>query len=129
LTHPFKLKELANLCAGSGEFMVTLTLLYDMDEDVEKEGELEAEIQRFERWAEAVRPKLTDPNYEPEYQELRLAVRVLGIRATIYPTQGDWPFRCDIVATVPEIAKKLDCFNACGQAMFQKITFYQRIVK
>jgi len=25
LTHPFKLKELANLCAGSGEFMVTLT--------------------------------------------------------------------------------------------------------
>jgi len=92
-------------------------LLYDMDEDVEKEGELEAEIQRFERWAEAVRPKLTDPNYEPEYQELRLVVRVLGIRATIYPTQGDWPFRCDIVATVPEIAKKLDCFNACGSAM------------
>jgi hypothetical protein len=92
-------------------------LLSDMDEDVEKEQALEEEIQRFEKWAEAVRPKLTDPTYEPTYQELRLAVRVLGIRATIFPTQGDWPVRCDIVVTIPEIAKKLDCFMADGSAI------------
>jgi DNA invertase Pin-like site-specific DNA recombinase len=92
-------------------------LLYDMDGDQEKETALEEEIQRFEKWAEAVRPNLTDPTYEPTYQELRLAIRILGIRAIIYPTQGDWPFRCDVVATVPEIAKKLNCFMDSGSAM------------
>jgi DNA invertase Pin-like site-specific DNA recombinase len=92
-------------------------LLLDLDDDAEKEADLEKEIQRFETWAEAVRPKLADPTYEPGYQELRLAIRILGIRAIIYPTQGDWPFRCAIDITVPEIMKKLDCFNADGSAM------------
>ncbi len=92
-------------------------LLYDLDDTQEKEAALEAEIQRFEAWAEAVRPKLTDPTYTPEYQELRLAIRVLGIKAIIYPTQGDWPFRCAIDITIPEVMKKMDCFMADGSAM------------
>jgi len=92
-------------------------LLHDLDDDAEKEAALEEEIQRFEQWAEGVRPKLADPSYEPSYQELRLAIRVLGIKAIIYPTKGDWPFRCAIDITVPEVMKKLDCFNADGSAM------------
>ena len=92
-------------------------LLFDLDDASEKEAELEAEIERFERWAEQVRPKLTDPNYEPEYAELRLAIRILGIQAIIYPTQGEWPFRCAIDITVPEVMKKVDCFKADGSAM------------
>jgi DNA invertase Pin-like site-specific DNA recombinase len=92
-------------------------LLQDMDNSDEKEAALESEIVRFEHWAEQVRPKLINLSYQPEYEELRLAIRVLGIKATIYPTQGDWPFRCDIVVTVPEIAKKLDCFLADGSAI------------
>jgi DNA invertase Pin-like site-specific DNA recombinase len=92
-------------------------LLFDLDDASEKEAELEAEIQRFEHWAEQVRPKLADATYEPEYGELRLAIRVLGIRATIYPTQGDWPFRCAIDITVPEVMKKVDCVMADGSAM------------
>jgi DNA invertase Pin-like site-specific DNA recombinase len=92
-------------------------LLFDLADNDEKENDLEEEIKRFEQWAEAVRPKLADPTYEPTYQELRLAIRILGIRATIYPTQGDWPYRCSIDITVPEVMKKLDCFMADGSAM------------
>jgi site-specific DNA recombinase len=92
-------------------------MLHDIDDDEEKETALEEEIQRFENWAEAVRPKLTDPTYEPTYQELRLTIRILGIRATIFPTQGDWPFRCDIAVTIPEIMKRLDCFMTDGSAI------------
>ncbi len=92
-------------------------LLYDLDDISEREEELEKEIQRFELWAAEVRPKLTDPTYEPTYQELRLAIRILGIKAIIYPTQGDYPFRCVIDITVPEVFKKLDCVMADGSAI------------
>ena len=92
-------------------------LLYDLDDASEKEADLEKEIQRFELWAEEVRPKLTDLTYEPTYQEIRLCIRVLGIRATIFPTQGDWPFRCAIDITVPEVLKKLDSIMTDGSAI------------
>ena len=54
---------------------------------------------------------LYDPGheYQPTYQELRLAVRIIGIRALIYPTKGDYEFRWQIFATVPEVLKKVDC--------------------
>jgi hypothetical protein len=90
-------------------------LLFDLSEIDEKEAALEAEIKRFETWAEQVRPQLTDPSYKPTYQELRLAIRILGIRATVYPTKGDWLFRCNIDITIPEIMKKLDCVKDDGK--------------
>jgi DNA invertase Pin-like site-specific DNA recombinase len=92
-------------------------LLYDLDDAQQHEAQLEKEIQRFELWAAEVRPKLTDPKYEPTYQELRLAIRVLGIKAIIYPTQGDWPFRCAIDITVPAVFQKLDCVMTDGSAI------------
>jgi DNA invertase Pin-like site-specific DNA recombinase len=36
-----------------------------------------------------------------------LAIRILGIRVTVFPSTGDWPFRYDVIATVPEIINKL----------------------
>jgi DNA invertase Pin-like site-specific DNA recombinase len=92
-------------------------LLYGLDDTDEREAELEKEILRFEAWAEEVRPKLTDPTYEPSYQELRLAIRILGIKAIIYPTIGNWPFRCALDITVPKVLEKLDCVMADGSAM------------
>lgn len=85
-------------------------LLTDVEEDDEERAELEAEIVKFEQWAERVQPYLTDPSYQPTYEEKRLAVRILGIKAVVYPTQGNWPYRYEITATVPEIMEKLaDC--------------------
>lgn len=84
-------------------------LLFDLSDETDEEAEIEAELTRFEKWAASVKPQLTDPNYQPTYQELRLAVRIIGIRAVIYPTKGEYEFRWQIFATVPEVLKKLDC--------------------
>lgn len=80
-------------------------LLYDLEDE---EEEL-AEIVKFEQWAEKVRPLLANPSYTPSYEELRLAVRILGIRVTVYPTAGEWPYRYKIDVTVPAIIAKLHC--------------------
>jgi site-specific DNA recombinase len=84
-------------------------LLFGLDDEREKQEELEKEITKFEQWAEAVKPLLTDPTYTPSYEELRLAVRIIGIKATIFPTKGDYPYRWEIVGTVPDVLKQLDC--------------------
>jgi hypothetical protein len=84
-------------------------MLYDIADDEEERGKLEAEIARFEKWAEEVRPNLTDPTYmeTATYSELRLAIRILGIIVTVFPVQGEWPFRFQVDVTVPEILAKV----------------------
>ena len=84
-------------------------LLYDLEDEEEELAEIEAEIVKFETWAEKVRPHLSNPSYTPTYEELRLAVRILGIRVTVYPTTGEWPYRYKIDVTVPAILAKLHC--------------------
>jgi hypothetical protein len=57
----------------------------DIEEDEAENEKVEAEIRKFEEWAEKVRPILTDPEYQPTYEEGRLAVRILGIHLVITP--------------------------------------------
>lgn len=83
-------------------------LLYDAADDEEERLEIEREITKFEKWAESVRPFLTDPKYTPSYEEMRLAVRILGVRVTVHPTQGEWPYRYKIDITVPAIMEKVN---------------------
>ncbi len=85
------------------------SLLYDLEDEVEELAGIEAEIVKFEKWAEQVRPHLANPAYTPSYEELRLAVRILGIRVTVYPTTGEWPYRYKIDVTVPAVLAKLHC--------------------
>jgi len=82
-------------------------LLYDIADEEEERAEVEAEIVKFEKWVEQVRPRLTDPSYSPSYEELRLAVRILGVVAIVFPTQGEYPFRANVDITIPGIAAKL----------------------
>jgi len=82
-------------------------MLLDLEEDYEEHAELEAEIVKFETWADRVRPFLTDPNYNVSYEEKRLAIRIIGIQVVVYPTIGEWPFRYEISATVPDIMAKV----------------------
>ena len=88
-------------------------MLCDIAETEEQRMDLEVELVKFETWAEQVQPFLTDPKYltTASYDELRLAIRILGIRATVYPTQGEWEYRYKIVVTVPEVMKKLSNFS------------------
>ena len=81
----------------------TEAMLIDIDEDEEDKALLEAEIDRFEAWAEQVRPYLSDPTYleKATYEELRLAVRIIGLTATVFPLHGDYPFRFKIESRHP----------------------------
>ena len=90
------------------EKRATQAMLYVLEDDAEERAEVERKLQKFEKWVAEVQPSLTDQTYleTATYMELRLAVRVLGIRATVYPTIGTWPYRHNIVATVPEILAK-----------------------
>ncbi len=87
----------------------TEALRFALEDYEEERAEIERLLQRFEAWVAKVRPFLTDPEYvkKASYEELRLAVRVLGIRVTVYPTIGEWPFRSQIDVTVPEILASL----------------------
>lgn len=84
-------------------------LLYDIADDREERLELEVELTRFEKWVDEVRPFLTDPTYleTASYDELRVAVKILGLRVTVFPSTGEWEYRYKIDVTVPEIMKKL----------------------
>lgn len=83
-------------------------LLFDREDESEKQEKLEEEIGKFERWVEQVRPLLTDSNYVPTREELRFALRIIGIRVTVYPLSDEYPYRYSIDATIPEIMKKMD---------------------
>lgn len=85
-------------------------MLIDVDEDKEDKALLETEIVKFEKWAEDVRPLLGDPEYlkKASYEELRLAVRIIGLTATVFPMHGNYPFRHQIKARPPEVMKMLE---------------------
>jgi hypothetical protein len=86
-------------------------LLFAIEDHEAEEAEIEAELVQFEKWAESVRPFLTDPAYleTATYDELRLAVRILGIKVIVYPMGSEDRFTVDI--TVPELMKRLDSNN------------------
>jgi hypothetical protein len=96
----------------------TEKLLYVLEDAAVERAEIEKELVKFETWAERVQPFLTDTEYlkTATYAELRLAVRILGIKVTVFPSQGDYPFRFQLVATVPEIFAKvnIDCQSSQG---------------
>ena len=89
-------------------------MLFDLTDGEEQDTKLEEELVKFERWAERVRPLLTDPCYVPSWEELRLALRIIGIRVIVFPTKGEWPYRYRIDVTVPAVMKQLDidCDNS-----------------
>jgi len=89
-------------------------LLYDIADDDEERSAVEEELLKFEEWARIVRPHLTNPSYMPTYEEMRLAIRILGLKVIVYPTLGEWPFRYHIDITIPEIIAKLHCADIDG---------------
>lgn len=81
-------------------------ILHSIEEVEKQQAVSEAEIVRFEEWVTCVRDKVSDPDYPATYQELRLAIQILGLKVTVYPTKGDYPHRFLIDAAVPEVLKK-----------------------
>src|SRR5437764_6717868 len=42
--------------------------------------------------------RICTSSYTPTYEEQRLAARILGLKAVVYPLHGDYPFRFQISA-------------------------------
>ena len=82
-------------------------MLADLEDEEEIFRKVEKELRKFEEWAEQVRPYLADTSYTPSYEELRLAVQILDIHVTVYPSKGEYPFRYKIEVRLPQIVKGL----------------------
>ena len=61
---------------------------YDIEEEEKRIHKLYVEIERFEKWCDEVRPRFTNPDCQAEitYEEKRLAIQILHVVATIYPS-------------------------------------------
>jgi len=90
------------------------SFLHDIEDDESGREEIEAEIARFEKWVSDVRPRLINPESQADipYEEKRLAIRVLGIRMTVYPVNGSYPFRYRLDVTVPKIMAKVRGYSS-----------------
>src|SRR5207245_2474700 len=91
-------------------------MLIEMDEG-DTQALLDTELVGFEEWTQKVRPCLGDPDYliNASYEELRLAVRIIGITAIVYPLHGDYPFRARLESRPPKIMKRLAVCNHIEQ--------------
>jgi DNA invertase Pin-like site-specific DNA recombinase len=85
---------------------------FDLSDIEAEQAEIEAEIVKFETWVAKVKPNLTNPHYmeTASYDELRLAVRILGIVVIVDPAQANLEMkeRCDIKVTVPAVLGKIE---------------------
>ncbi len=63
------------------------TLLLRFSNTTERNQKLLAAIDRFETWAKSQQPYLQDSAYEVTKQDKRAALLILGVKATVFPTQ------------------------------------------
>ncbi len=80
-------------------------MLFESEEEEEKMKELNEAIDTFEAWANKTGELLTDPRYVPTYEEKRLACQILGIRAKVWPVEGEK--RYEITLAHPSIVSLL----------------------
>ena len=113
---------MAILAAAKRQKRDAEALIYDIEEDQEELAIIETEIMKFEEWAEQVRPFLGNATYEPTYEEKRLAVRILGLKATVYPAKGDYPFRVQFEVAPPAILSKI---RYCVQVVQSRMSWGQ----
>jgi site-specific DNA recombinase len=76
-------------------------MLYEEEEEEEIRRKIQAEIDKFESWAYKVRPLLSNPDYQPTYEEKRFACQILGVRAKVWPL--GYPQRCKLDIAPPNI--------------------------
>lgn len=68
-------------------------------QDKDKEEHVQLELEKFVGWCDSVRPYIDDPDCEISVQEKRQALAILGIVATIYPSDHDPRYTVEIAPT------------------------------
>ncbi len=90
-------------------------MLREADAEEEENIAIAKEIERFEKWANEVRPLLGDPGYSPTFEEKRAAILVLGIRAVVCPATDELlaEARVRVEVSPPLIIKALVESESC----------------
>jgi len=73
----------------------------------EREEKLRASLDKFETWAERIRPFLDNPDYEVTPEDKRAALIVLGVKAIVWPTEG-YKERVHLELAPPDIKRYCD---------------------
>jgi site-specific DNA recombinase len=84
-------------------------LLFAIEVDEVEKAEIEAELVKFEKWTQEARPHLGNPEFlkTASYDELRLAVRIIGVKVTVFPRSEERKQRYHIDVTAPGVTGKI----------------------
>jgi len=98
-----------HLAALEKDLRDTELLLLRFSNTAERNQKLFAAIERFEAWAASQQPFLQDGAYEITKEDKRAALLVLGVKATVFPTQG-YPDRVQLELAPPDVQRFCDFF-------------------
>ncbi len=87
----------------------TELLLVRFSNTTERSQKLFAALDKFEAWAISQQPYLADPTYEITKEDKRAALVILGVKATVWPTEG-YPDRVKFALSPPDIQRFCDFF-------------------
>ncbi len=88
-------------------------MLVDIENEEEQQRKVTKAIEDFLRWCDKVRPFIDDPDYIPSYADMRRAVVLLGITATIHPAGSKDRFTLDLAP--PSIMETLIVSQFSGE--------------
>lgn len=74
----------------------------------EKQEKLLASLNRFERWAAAVRPFLDDLSYTISNEDKRSTLVILGMKVRVFPVSNSYSDRVIMSLLPPDIARFCD---------------------
>lgn len=72
-------------------------MLVDIENVEEQKARVDKALSDFIAWCVKVRPFIDDPDYTPSYSEMRRAIVILGIKATVYPVGSKKRFTLDLM--------------------------------
>ncbi len=87
----------------------TELLLTRLTNTTERSQKLLIALDKFEAWAISQQPLLADPTYEVTKEDKRAALIILGVKATVWPTEG-YPERVQFQLCPPDIQRFCDFF-------------------
>jgi hypothetical protein len=68
----------------------------------------------FKAWCDKVRPHLTDPGFEPTYQEKRDALEIIGIKVAVFGMERQERFKVDVEP--PDVVSKFRIVSKSSSA-------------
>lgn len=85
----------------------TEILLQRLSNSTERNQKLLTALDKFEAWAMSQQQCLTDPDYEVTKEDMRAVLIVMGVQATVWPSEG-YPKRMEFALCPPDVQRFCD---------------------